>query len=80
MKEEQQKTTNEKRSAWAVVGPLFFSGTQFGLTVFVGAWLGKWLDDKYETAPIYLLICSFVFATVGFLSFLRLIKRANKKI
>lgn len=80
MKEDQEKKWNDKNRTMATIGPLLFSGTQFGITVFIGAWLGKWLDEKYATDPYLLLICSFTFATVGFFNFLKIIKRTNKQL
>lgn len=60
-----------------IAGRYMFMGTQLAITVAIGAYLGKWLDETQDTAPIFLLICSFTFAVVGFYQF---IKQANRSV
>lgn len=56
-------------------GKYMFMGTQLAITVAIGAYLGKWLDENQDTAPTFLLICSFTFGIIGFYQF---IKQANR--
>ena len=39
-------------------------GVQYGLTILFMTLLGIWLDDRFGTAPLCLLVC-LVFAFVG---------------
>lgn len=79
MSKKDQNNGEGKKSDWAKAAPLIASGSQFGITCFVGAWLGKWLDGKYDTSPVWLLIMAFLFASVGFWNFIRVINKVNKE-
>ncbi|GAB5416745.1 MAG: hypothetical protein Crog3KO_27000 [Crocinitomicaceae bacterium] len=55
-------------------------GFQMGVTVFLGAWIGRWLDDKYPSDKKWFTIGLTIFAVVASLySVLKQVNRLNKE-
>ncbi|GAB5425087.1 MAG: hypothetical protein Crog4KO_22340 [Crocinitomicaceae bacterium] len=51
-----------------------------GVTVFLGAWIGRWLDDKYPSDKKWFTIGLTIFAVVASLySVLKQVNRLNKE-
>lgn len=61
------------------VGPFINFGWQLVITVGLCTLLGWWLDTKFETAPILLIIFAFFGAFAGLYSFLRAIINISNK-
>jgi ATP synthase protein I len=53
------------------VGPFLTLGIQLALTVLVLFFLGRWLDEKFETAPWLMLTGLFVGVVGGLIKFVR---------
>ena len=53
-------------------------GLQMGITIYLAAYLGKWLDVKYEnTHKTYTIIVTLLGVVLSFYSLLRQIKNIN---
>jgi|GEM_PF-3395723 len=55
-------------------------GTQLGLSMIIGVVIGQWLDEKYDTSPLLLIISSLVFFTSSMIFFIKSVSKTNKKI
>lgn len=65
--------------------PYFLAAMDFGYTLLAAVglfgWLGWWLDDRYQTSPLFLIGGIFLGLAVGFNSLfkkLSLIEKARK--
>lgn len=52
-------------------------GTQLAITVTGMAFLGYWLDSKYNTEPILTVIGSFLGITTGLYNFLKTVLKSK---
>lgn len=46
-------------------------GLQFALSILLFLWVGQWMDKKFGTAPLFLLLFVFVGAGASFYSMYR---------
>lgn len=69
--EENGKTGDSRRTLLAEFAPFLTLGMQLALPVVVFFFLGRWLDQKFETAP-WLMIAGLAIGTIGgFIKFFR---------
>jgi F0F1-type ATP synthase assembly protein I len=59
------------------VGRYFDLGLRFALAIVIGAGGGYWLDTKFQTLPLFLIIGLFLGATSGFLTIYRAVYPKN---
>ncbi len=53
-------------------------GLQMGITIYLAAYFGKWLDAKYPNEnDIYTIVFTLIGVVVSFYSLLRQIKKIN---
>ncbi len=52
-------------------------GSQLAITVTGMAFLGYWLDKKYNTEPLLTVICSFLGITVGLYNFIKTVLKSK---
>lgn len=67
-------------------GPTGFSagdfagvGVQFVAAILVFLFLGKWIDGRFGTAPLFLILGTFVGAAGGFYSMYRKVSAATQR-
>lgn len=65
------------KSQGATGGQMAGIGLQFAVAVIVFLFLGQWLDKKFGTAPVLLIICVFAGAGAAFYSMYRKLMAAN---
>lgn len=53
-------------------------GLQMGLTIYLAAYLGKWLDANYTDSKIYTIICTLTGLVLSFYSLLRQLKNLDR--
>ncbi len=54
-------------------------GIQMGITIYAFAWLGKWLDEKYDTSkPYFTLSLVILGVLVSLFWLIQTLKRINK--
>jgi ATP synthase protein I len=61
------------------LAPYSSLGIQLAITIGLFALLGWWLDGKYDTKPVFTLICSLSGIAIGFYSFFKTISDLDKK-
>ena len=61
------------------VGPYLGLGTQLAATIILMFFLGRWLDSKFNTTPIMILVCSFIGGFAGVYNFIRIVIELNEK-
>jgi F0F1-type ATP synthase assembly protein I len=61
------------------VGPYLGLGTQLAATIVVMFFLGRWLDEKFNTFPILILIFTFGGAATGLYNFIKTVLELNEK-
>jgi F0F1-type ATP synthase assembly protein I len=58
------------------VGAISTVGLSFVLAIVIGAWLGRVLDGRLGTAPIFFIVCFFLGLAAGILNVYRTVSRA----
>jgi len=61
------------------IGPYMGLGTQLALTIVLMFFLGKWLDAKFSTYPVLLIIFTFLGCFAGMYNFIKVVLNLNKK-
>lgn len=70
-----QKSVSETASQ---LGPILTWGWQFALTLGALAWIGHWLDEKFETNILFILIGIFMGLFGGFYRLFRIVAELPK--
>ncbi len=60
------------------VAPYLGLGLQLAVTVVVFFYIGKWLDDRYDTKPYLMLAGSMVGMAGGFIKFYKTVNELSK--
>ncbi len=61
------------------IAPYVGLGMQLGLTVTIMAFIGVWLDDKFDTKPVLTIVCSLFGVFAGMYNFIKSVTKAGKK-
>ena len=64
---------------WEELGPYLNLGWQLVITIVLMVFLGKWLDDKFDTSPTFIVILSVFGVLAGMYNFLKVAMKSNKK-
>lgn len=78
MKEGDQKPLKKFADTAGQLGPFMTWGWQFAITLGFLAWFGHWLDQKFETKFVFVLIGVFVGLIGGFVNLYRMVSRLPK--
>lgn len=55
-------------------------GIQMGVTIYLGAWLGRWLDEKYPMEKNWFTIgCTLLAVVIAFYSVLQQVNKYNNE-
>jgi len=60
------------------LGPYLNLGMQLAVTIVLMVFLGKWLDNKYDTSPWFIISCSLFGVIAGMYNFLKVALSSNK--
>ncbi|MHB8907082.1 MAG: AtpZ/AtpI family protein [Melioribacteraceae bacterium] len=72
--------SNEKISqSFRNVGPYLGLGTQLAAAIILMFFLGRWLDSKFNSTPLMILICSFIGGFAGIYNFIHTVLQLNQK-
>ncbi len=63
---------------WREAGPYLTLGVQLAATVLLLLWGGNWLDDKYDTDPVFTLIGAFLGISVGLYNLIQTVNHIEK--
>ncbi|MHB8906084.1 MAG: AtpZ/AtpI family protein, partial [Melioribacteraceae bacterium] len=61
------------------VGPYLGLGTQLAASIILMFFLGRWLDSKFNSTPLMILICSFIGGFAGIYNFIHTVLQLNQK-
>ena len=61
------------------LAPYLNLGFQLTLTVLMGVGIGWWLDNKFNTKPILILVFSLVFIAAGMYNFIRTVSELGNR-
>lgn len=71
--------TSKIADSYRTIGPYLGLGTQLAATMVLMFFLGKWLDDKFNTTPVLIIIFSFVGGFAAIFNFIKTVLHLNKK-
>jgi len=74
-KDLSKKISESYKSA----GPYLGLGTQLAATMVLMFFLGRWLDQKLNTFPILIIVCSFLGGAAGIYNFIGTVLKLNEK-
>ena len=61
------------------ITPYLGLGTQLAATIAIMAFLGVYLDNQFNTKPLFILICTFFGAFAGLYNFIKSVNDLSKK-
>jgi len=61
------------------LSPYMTLGLDFAITISLFALLGYWIDGKYETSPLWILILSLFGIVVAFYKFFKVVLKKKKE-
>jgi ATP synthase protein I len=73
------KESTKVTDSYKKIGPYLGLGTQLAATIVLMFFLGRWLDLKFNTAPLMILIFSFIGGFAGIYNFIRVVLALNEK-
>jgi ATP synthase protein I len=59
--------------------PYLGLGTQLAMTVTLLAFIGIFLDDKFDTKPVFIFVCTFFGAFAGLYNFIKSISHLDER-
>lgn len=70
---EKQEKGKKHRLVWDTAS----IGIYIALCIIIGLLVGRWIDGKLDTDPLFMLICFFLGLTAAGLEVWRVVKRIN---
>lgn len=62
------KKRNGKAPVWQALSVTTVIGVEMAITVTAGFYIGRYIDSKLETAPLFLIICLLLGLAVGIIA------------
>lgn len=62
------------------ISPYLGLGLQLAASILVFLFLGRWVDGKLDTYPVFMIIGAFVGAAGGMISFIRTVLKHEERI
>ena len=75
----EKSSTEKYNESIKNVGPYLGLGTQLAATIVLMFFAGRWLDSKFNSSPLMILICSFIGGFAGIYNFIRTVLNLNEK-
>jgi len=76
---DEDKNLGKYSKYYRDVAPYLGSGIQLAVTVVAFFFIGRWIDTKAGTSPLWMLIFAFLGITTGIYSFIKTVLAADKK-
>ena len=70
---------DKKRKDFRLIGMYIDLGLRFAITILIGVFLGRWLDNRLDKEPLFTLIGLFLGAGSGFYSLYKTALYLEKK-
>lgn len=77
--EPDEKQTTKIAKSYKEIGPYLGLGTQLAATVVIMFFLGKWLDSKFETLPLFVILFSMLGSFAAIYNFIKSVLQLNQK-
>lgn len=75
----EKKSAEKLNESFKNVGPYLGLGTQLAAAIILMFFLGRWLDEEFDTTPLMILICSFIGGFAGIYNFIKTVLELNEK-
>lgn len=66
-------------SSYSQIGPYLGLGTQLAAVVILMFFLGRWIDQKLSTTPLFLITFSILGSAAGIYNFIKSVLNLNEK-
>lgn len=74
-----KKVDDEPLGRMRTLGPLIGSGSQLAITMVAFVLIGKYIDDKNSSSPVWTLTLALLGIVIGMYGFIKTIISLNKK-
>ena len=76
---DDEKSLTKISNSYKEIGPYLGLGTRLAATVLLMFFLGRWVDSKINSTPIFILVCTFLGASAGIYNFIKSTLQLNQK-
>ncbi|MFA3782940.1 AtpZ/AtpI family protein [Melioribacteraceae bacterium 4301-Me] len=76
---DEEKPIKKFSDVYKQLGPYLGLGTQLAATIILMFFLGRWLDEKFNTSPILMIVFSFLGGFAGIYNFVKTVLKLNEK-
>lgn len=70
---------DQEKSPMSQAAPYLGLGVQLAATIVIMLFIGKWIDDKFNTGSIWTLVFAFVGGGAGLYNFIKTVLNLEKK-
>jgi ATP synthase protein I len=77
--DNDDKSLEKISNSYKEVGPYLGLGTQLAAVVVLMFFLGRWMDSKFNSTPLFILTCSFIGSAAGIYNFIKSVLSINQK-
>ena len=74
-RKKNSENNNNREKLWRTFGVLWAIGTQFAVIVVTSIFIGQYLDNRFQTSPLFLIILVLAGLTGGMLTLYRILKK-----
>jgi F0F1-type ATP synthase assembly protein I len=75
----KRKNPKQIFESYKEIGPYIGLGTQLAASILIMFFLGRWLDQKFESEPALTIIFAFLGGFGGVYNFIRVVLNINEK-
>ncbi len=75
----EKKPAGKLSETYRDIGPYLGLGTQLAATIILMFFAGRWLDGKFNTEPLFIIIFSILGGFAGIYNFIKTVLQLNKK-
>lgn len=75
----KENSSKKFTESYRSVGPYLGLGTQLAATIVLMFFLGRWLDEQFDTTPLLIIIFSFIGGFAGIYNFIKTVINLNNK-
>ncbi len=76
---DEKKASSSLNKTYQDVAPYMGLGTQLAATIILMFFLGRWLDEKFNTTPILMIVFSFFGGFAGIYNLIKTVTKLNEE-
>lgn len=76
---DKEENSKKLSNTYREIGPYLGLGTQLAATIVLMFFLGRWLDSKFNTTPVLIIVFSFLGGFAGIYNFIKTVLQLNAK-